>query len=165
MKTHTRWMIRADIYRVLEIERLSFEFPWTEEDFIQCFRNKKIVPTVAEDKDGSIIGFMFYELHEDHIHVINFAVHPSFKRKNVATTMVNKLIEKLSENRRNRIMMEVRETNLDALLFFKLHGFKAVSILRSYYDDSDEDAYLMVRRFSAIPVKPTQVMPQIKMRR
>ena len=42
--------------------------------------------------------------------------------------MVDKLLENLHE-RRNRIMLEVRETNLEAQLFFKSIGFRAISVL------------------------------------
>jgi ribosomal-protein-alanine N-acetyltransferase len=37
----------------------------------------------------------------------------------------------------------VRETNLPAQLFFRAAGFRAVTVLRDFYRDSDEDAYLM----------------------
>ncbi|HEV3083032.1 MAG TPA: ribosomal-protein-alanine N-acetyltransferase RimI, partial [Gemmataceae bacterium] len=39
--------------------------------------------------------------------------------------------------------LEVRESNLPAQLFFKSQGFKAVRVLRRYYEDSGEDAYLL----------------------
>ena len=51
--------------------------------------------------------------------------------------------------RRNRIMLEVRETNLSAQLFFRANGFRAVSLLREFYEDTPEDAYLM--QFSYVP--------------
>ncbi len=57
--------------------------------------------------------------------------------------MLTKLIGKLSQQRRSRIMLEVRETNLAAQLFFRANSFKATSVLRSFYDDTPEDAYLM----------------------
>jgi ribosomal-protein-alanine N-acetyltransferase len=37
----------------------------------------------------------------------------------------------------------VRETNLTAQLFFRAQGFRAVRVLRGYYEDSGEDAFLM----------------------
>ena len=46
-------------------------------------------------------------------------------------------------------MLEVRETNLPAQLFFRAHGFRAVSVLRDFYEDTAEDAYLMQYRHSA----------------
>ncbi len=63
--------------------------------------------------------------------------------------MVAKLISKLSVQRRSRILLEVRETNLAAQLFFRENGFRAVSVLRSYYADTPEDAYLMQFRYRA----------------
>ncbi|MEM6473569.1 MAG: ribosomal-protein-alanine N-acetyltransferase RimI, partial [Planctomycetota bacterium] len=57
------------------------------------------------------------------------------------------LFSKLSHERRNRIMLEVRETNLEAQLFFKSLGFRAISVLRDFYDDTVEDAYLMQFRY------------------
>jgi len=36
----------------------------------------------------------------------------------------------------------VRERNLSAQLFFRAQGFRAVRVLRSYYEDSGEDAFL-----------------------
>ena len=57
--------------------------------------------------------------------------------------MIEKLIGKLSSQRRTRISLEVRETNLPAQVFFRRGGFLATSVLHDFYDDSPEDAYLM----------------------
>jgi ribosomal-protein-alanine N-acetyltransferase len=46
-------------------------------------------------------------------------------------------------------LLEVRETNLAAQLFFRSAGFRAVSVLRAFYEDSPEDAYLMQYRYRA----------------
>jgi ribosomal-protein-alanine N-acetyltransferase len=69
--------------------------------------------------------------------------------------MVAKLIGKLSSQRRSRITLEVRETNLAAQLFFRSQAFRAVSVLRRYYDDTPEDAYLMQYRYrpETIPIE------------
>ena len=45
--------------------------------------------------------------------------------------------------RRSRIALEVRETNLPAQLFFRTAGFRATSVLKDFYQDTTEDAYLM----------------------
>jgi ribosomal-protein-alanine N-acetyltransferase len=62
--------------------------------------------------------------------------------------MVSKLIGKLSSHRRTRITLEVRETNLPAQLFFRAQGFKGVKVLRGFYEDSGEDAYVMQYRLA-----------------
>lgn len=143
---HIRWMIRRDMPEVLAIENRSFEFPWSDEDFIRCLRQRNCIGMVAE-YDERVVGFMIYELHKNRLHVLNFAVRPEFRRRGVGTAMLRKLTGKLSEQRRNRILLEIRETNLDAQLFFRSCGFRAISVLREYYDDSPEDAYLMQYRY------------------
>jgi ribosomal-protein-alanine N-acetyltransferase len=86
---------------------------------------------------------MIYELHKNKLHILNFAVCPSHRRIGIGRQMIAKLIGKLSSHRRTRITLAVRETNLTAQLFFQKQEFKAVKVLRNYYEDSGEDAYLM----------------------
>ena len=152
---HIRWMIRRDMSEVLEIENSCFEFSWFEEDFIRCLRQRNCIGMVAEF-DERVVGFMIYELHKNRLHVLNFAVAEGFRQRGVGHQMVAKLVGKLSHQRRRRILLEVRETNLTAQLFFRSCGFRAVSVLRDYYEDSPEDAYVMEYLFQpdeiAVPV-------------
>lgn len=150
---HIRWMIRRDMPTVLSIEESSFEFAWSEEEFIRCLRQRNCIGMVAEIGDR-VVGFMIYELHKNRLYLLNFAVCPSMRRMHIGTAMVEKLIGKLSGDRRNRIVLEVRETNLDAQLFFKNLGFRAISVLRDFYTDTTEDAYLMQFRMAGSQVDP-----------
>jgi [ribosomal protein S18]-alanine N-acetyltransferase len=143
---HIRWMIRRDMPSVLAIEEASFEFPWSEEEFIRCLRQRNCIGMVAE-QDDEVVGFMIYELHKNRLHLLNFSVAPKCRRSAIGTSMIQKLSSKLSHERRNRITLEVRETNLGAQLFFKHLGFRAISVLRDFYEDTTEDAYLMQFRY------------------
>ena len=60
---------------------------------------------------------------------------------------------KLTPDRRGRIMLEVRETNLPAQLFFRSLGFRATSVLKDFYQDSTEDAYMMQFSLDPLPVE------------
>jgi [ribosomal protein S18]-alanine N-acetyltransferase len=137
-----RWLIRRDMPEVLGIERASFEYAWTEEDFLCCLRQRNCIGMVAE-RDGRIVGFMIYELHKARLRLLNFAVGSGERRGRIGTQMIRRLIDKLSQQRRREIVLEVRETNLAAQLFFKSMGFMALGVLRDRYDDTTEDAYLM----------------------
>jgi ribosomal-protein-alanine N-acetyltransferase len=143
-----RWMIRRDMPEVLKIEHESFEFNWTEDDFLACLRQRNCIGMVAEH-DNRVVGFMIYELHKTKLHILNFAVAPAFRRLGVGAQMIEKLINKLSQQRRQEIVLEVRETNLAAQLFYQAQGFRAVRVLRSHYADSAEDAYVMQYRLDA----------------
>ncbi|MCA9218598.1 MAG: ribosomal protein S18-alanine N-acetyltransferase [Planctomycetales bacterium] len=146
LRVHIRWMIRRDMPEILEIERASFEFPWTETDFVRSLRQRNCIGMVAECNER-IVGFMIYELHKTRLHILNFAVHPDHRRCGIGSKMTGKLVSKLSNQKRTRILLEVRETNLMAQLFFRKVGFRAISVLRDFYDDSVEDAYLMERLY------------------
>jgi ribosomal-protein-alanine N-acetyltransferase len=156
LRVHIRWMIRRDMAEVLQIENEGFEFSWNEEDFIRCLRQRNCIGMVAEH-DDRVVGFMIYELHRTRLHLLNFAVARDFRRRRGGTQMLAKLLAKLSSQRRTRIMLEVRETNLPAQLFFRNMGFRAVSVLRDFYDDTTEDAYLMQYRYR--PVEAEVILP------
>ena len=139
---HVRWMLRRDTPEVLEIENHSFDNPWSEEDFIRCLRQRNCIGKVVEI-DGQIVGFMIYELHKTRFHILNIAVHEAFLRRGVGRALINDRVKRMCATRRDRILLEVRETNLDAQCFFRQVGFRAISVLRDFYDDTTEDAYLM----------------------
>jgi [ribosomal protein S18]-alanine N-acetyltransferase len=141
-RVHIRWMIRRDMPEVLSIEHASFEFPWCEEEFLRVLRQRNCIGMVAEHGER-IVGFMIYELHRHKIHVLDFACHPDFRRRGVGRQMIAKLVGKLSGQRRNRISLYVRETNLSAQLFYRILGFRATEVVREHYADTGEDAYAM----------------------
>ncbi len=161
LQTRIRWIIRRDHPAVLDIETKSFEFPWHRDDLMRHLRRRNCIGLVAEH-DERVVGYMIYELSKPRIHLLNFAVDRVFRRLGVGTQMVRELIAKLSAKRRSRIMLEVRETNLSAQLFFLKNGFRAVSVLREYYEDTPEDAYQMQYRYRDIKAHSPRPKPQTK---
>lgn len=133
---HIRWMIRRDMPEVLEIEKWSFEFPWSEQEFISCLRQRNAIGMVAEH-DEQIIGFMIYELNKNQLNLFKFAVKREFRRRGAGRAMAQKLIGKLSPQRRNTVEIILRETNLAAQIFFKAMGFRATAVLPDHFDNQD----------------------------
>lgn len=149
MQVQVRWHIRRDMPEILEIENASFEFAWTEEDFLCCLRQRNCIGMVAE-RDHEVMGFMVYELLKSRLRILNFAVRPDCRRHSVGQQMMQRLVDKLFQQRRDEIVLHVRETNLAAQLFFRGRGFRAVSVVRGHYDDTTEDAYYMQFRLDAV---------------
>ena len=146
-----RWLIRRDMGEVLQIERTSFEFPWTEDEFLCCLRQRNCIGVVAEIGCQQIIGFMLYELQCRTLRILKIAVDAEYRRRGVGSRMVEPLVDKLSHERRSEIEVGVRETNLPAQLFFAEFGFRAVAVQRSHYDDTGEDAYHMLYSLGVQP--------------
>ena len=150
MKVHIRWMIRRDMPEVLAIENASFPWPWSEEDYVQALRQRNVIGRVAE-WDQRVVGVMVYELDSGVLRLLSVAVHPDFRRRGVGRRMIGELTGRVelptSHHRRLRgISLEVLETNLAAQYFFHACGFRAMAVLRDFYEASDRDAYHMIYR-------------------
>ena len=144
IRVNIRRMFDGDMPEILRIERHSFEFPWTQNDFIKALnrRDYTSIGIVAEYKN-CVVGSMIYELHKTCIHISNLAVDPIYRRSGVGKQMLAEVLPKPSLRCRKRIFLEVRETNLVAQLFFFANGFHATGVTHHYYEDTPEDAYLM----------------------
>lgn len=144
-----RWMIRRDMLEVINIEHSSFDVPWHEGDFLECLRQRNCIGMVAEF-ERKILGFMIYELHKSRLEILNFAVHPGYRRRGVGRQLLVKLRSKMEQRRRSELVLAVRESNLPAQLFFQQSGFVATGVLRQHYEDcggeDPEDAYRMLFR-------------------
>ena len=157
-----RWMIKGDFREVLEIERLSFDEPWTESDFVQTLQNKHyrgtamgmVHETVADDGLIKLDGFMVYVLEPGAIRLINLAVAPESRRKGVGRELLNRLRHKVSiAPRRKCVTAVVREANLDAHLWFRACGWEAIKIVRP--EEWGEDGYVFVARAKSPARAPT----------
>lgn len=124
-----RWMVRADMARVNEIEGHSFDDPWSEESILSLLRTREAIGMVAELND-EVVGFMIYLLHPSRLHLARIGVRPDNCRTGVGRVMIDKLKAKLSAERRSRITVNVVETNLPMHLFLRGMGFRAVGVNR-----------------------------------
>lgn len=136
-----RWLISANLPRLVEIEACSSQYPWDEEDFRAALRQRNCIGMGAFH-GGHLVGHMIYEMYLRGLHVINFCVDPEFRRQGIGTKMCQKLISKLNPQKRVEIIVKADEWHLDTQLFFRSQGFLAVEVLREFYDNK-HDAYLM----------------------
>jgi ribosomal-protein-alanine N-acetyltransferase len=138
-------MKEDDIPVVLEIEEISFATPWSEKDFLSELYNKSALTKVAAF-EGNIIGYICVTFRAHESHILNLAVHPDFKRRGVATILVDGTIRELKKRGCVFMHLKVRVSNTGAQKFYELLGFKVESIRKKYYDKPDEDALMMIRR-------------------
>lgn len=135
-----RWMIQRDYKPVLAIDECCFGAQcWSIEDILSRLRHKNCIGMIAEHHE-QVVGFMVYELQRGAFELQRFAVHPWHQRSGVGTAMVEWLKHKLSYQRRERIVFQVRDDLLGGQLFFRAMGFRAVGVEREYFNDG-ADAY------------------------
>jgi len=76
---------------------------------------------------------------------MNVAVAPDFRRRGIATTLLERLFEVTEADPRRGYTLEVRVSNADAIRLYERLGFEARGIRRGYYTDNREDALIMWR--------------------
>ena len=85
-----RWMIRRDMPEVMDIERLSWELPLTEDELLYYLKQRPVIGMVAESK-GRVIGFMIYEMNGGRLQLHHLAIHPFHRRRGIGSLMIEKL--------------------------------------------------------------------------
>jgi ribosomal-protein-alanine N-acetyltransferase len=135
-------MIWQDLPEVIALTKQTPETPWTEQDLRSRLGQRNTIGIIAERND-TIEAFAVYELHPNRLHINNLIVSDRSRRQGIGKLIIDKLKNKLDPERKNRITLNVSESNLVAQQFLRAMGFRAVQIIRKPYDDREEDAYCM----------------------
>jgi ribosomal-protein-alanine N-acetyltransferase len=145
VKPIIRNMREDDISAILEIERVSFATPWSGQSFIEEICKKYAFSKVAV-LEGKVIGYACadYAFHESRI--LKLAVHQDFRRRGVATMLMNKTMAELKSRGCVFVYLKVRASNAAAQRFYELFGFKVETVRKKYYDGPSEEALLMMGR-------------------
>ena len=138
-----RWLLRRDLDQVLDIERRSFDEPWTPKVFTTTMRERCVSGMVAE-LYGDVVGYVVVWVSPSgEKELINLAVDYDYRKRGIGRKLVECVWSRESKVRGDeRLVTKIRESNLDAQLFFRACGFQAVDVDREYFDN-DEDAYVM----------------------
>lgn len=91
-------------------------------------------------KNDLPIGYIGAEMLYDHADITAVTVDLDYRNKNIATLLLNKLIDTCKAQNFTAIFLEVRVSNLPAIRLYEKFGFKKINIRPNYYQN--EDAYI-----------------------
>ena len=97
-------------------------------------------------KEEDVLGFLSYQVIYDRIEIDYLYVDESNRKKGIASRLVNNMIKYAYENSAKNITLEVKESNTQAISFYKKNLFKEVAIRKNYY--KNEDGILMIRELN-----------------
>jgi ribosomal-protein-alanine N-acetyltransferase len=97
------------------------------------------------EQGGIVLGYIAGISSWREGHIVSLAVLPPWRRKGIATTLVEELCCILKEKGKKRVKLEVRISNTDAIALYKTLGFEKQKIVKNYYEN-EEDAVLMKKR-------------------
>ena len=145
MNVELRRLEQRDLDTVEEIERASYPTPWSRSMFAAELRKPSSIALGAYLEEGELVGYAFVSRYVDAWHVMNVAVSPAFRRRGIASTLLERLFEVTAADPRRGYTLEVRVTNAEAIRLYERLGFESRGIRRGYYTDNREDALIMWR--------------------
>ncbi len=139
-----RRMTPEDLDAVMAIEEASFARPWTRADYEgELTRNRAARYLVAEE-GGQAVAFAGAWIILDESHITNIAVREDARERGIGKKLTADLLQVLSNLGACYATLEVRVSNLRAQNLYKSLGFISVGKRKRYYEDNNEDAFLMV---------------------
>jgi ribosomal-protein-alanine N-acetyltransferase len=139
-----RPLILGDLNAIEEIERSSYPTPWSRSMFAGELAKPASMCLGAFEGD-ELAGYLIISRYVDAWHVMNIAVAPQFRRRGIATALLEKLVELTEDGSRRGYTLEVRVSNDGAIKLYERLGFTSRGIRRGYYTDNREDALIMWR--------------------
>lgn len=112
----------------------------TKECFFDEFNQKTRKYFVA--LDGVIpVGYIgVFDTFNDY-NIIGIAVDKNYQKQGIGSKLFEKVFSIAKQNKVNTISLEVDESNINAINFYKKKGFVVTNIRKKYYKDND--AYIM----------------------
>lgn len=144
-----RPMRSADVPAILAIERMSYEYPWSERIFRDCLR-VGYRAWVATDMGGQVIGYTLLSVAAGESHVLNLCVAPADRGCGVADLLLDAMISQAEAENAEVMLLEVRPSNKAARRLYKRRGFVRVATRPGYYPapEGREDALLLSLRLA-----------------
>lgn len=139
-----RRMTVSDAAKVAAIEAENFSQPWSENAFIKALESPDNILVVAQDEtDEEIVGYICMYVALDEGEITNVAVAGRCRQKGIGRQLMSAVFEEAAVHGVNRIVLEVRISNMAAIGLYKKMGFVELGIRKGFYDLPKEDACIM----------------------
>ena len=139
-------MNESHVAPIAHLEKLCFSDPWSENSIRYELTNPLSFWLVAMEGDR-LAGYVGSQSVLDEADMMNIAVHPDFRRRGVAQSLVEALVAGLKEKNVRCLTLEVRASNEPAIALYQKLGFVQVGRRPKYYRNPREDALILRKEF------------------
>jgi ribosomal-protein-alanine N-acetyltransferase len=140
-----RLAVPADARAISELSRDAIEhglpWSWTARRVARSIAEKSTNVIVVR-QNGRLLAFAIMQYGEDEAHVALLAVHPAHRRRGVGTALMSWLEATTRVAGIDLIRLEARARNIEAISFYRKHGFKELGLRKGYYQGAEDAVYM-----------------------
>lgn len=144
--TNIRDMEHDDLAMVSDIERRSYEFPWSHGVFRDCLlAGYQSCVLVREDR---VAGYGILSVAAGEAHILNLCIEPEYRSLGYGELILDELLFRARSASVREIFLEVRPSNDRALALYRKKGFHQVANRPAYYQANKgrEDAAVLAKK-------------------
>lgn len=141
-----RGMTHEDLSEVSDIERRSYDFPWSHGVFRDCLlAGYHCLVLVCEERP---IGYGILSVAAGEAHILNLCVDPNCRSLGYGERLLDEMLGAARDLDVREVFLEVRPSNVAALGLYRKKGFHEVARRPSYYQaiDGREDAAVLAKK-------------------
>lgn len=147
-EVHIRIMKHEDLAHVSDIERRSYDFPWSHGVFRDCLLAG--YQCIVLERNGEVAGYGILSVAAGEAHILNLCVEPSLRSHGYGERMLDEILFRARSASVREVFLEVRPTNENALALYKKKGFYQVANRPAYYQahEGREDACVLAKKLT-----------------
>jgi [ribosomal protein S18]-alanine N-acetyltransferase len=138
-----RTMVHDDLSQVSDIERRSYDFPWSHGVFRDCLLAG--YTCIVLERGDMVAGYGILSVAAGEAHVLNICVDPDYRRLGYGDRLLDELLTRARAASVKEVFLEVRPSNVNALSLYRKKGFRQIAQRRAYYQarSGREDAAVL----------------------
>lgn len=131
-----REYLPSDLNQIVELERRAFVVgPYSKSDLKRMFKVKSSFSFVAED-EGKVLGYVaVIPMGDAAADVESIAVDPDHWGKGVGGGLLSAAEKEMKQRGFSISILEVRDRNIEAIQFYKKHGYVVKERMETYYTE------------------------------
>ena len=119
---------------------------WTVKSLEQLNQRGELGWVIEEN--SKVAGFLVVRAVVAEAEILNLCVAPEKRRTGLAESLLDVAVAELRRTRVDRLFLEVRESNTQAISFYEKHHFRETGRRPGYYRNPDEAAVLMMKELT-----------------
>ncbi len=128
---HIRTMVHDDLALVSDIERRSYEFPWSHGVFRDCLLAG--YNCIIVERGESVAGYGILSVAAGEAHILNLCVDPTLRSLGYGDLLLDEVLVRARRSDVTEIFLEVRPSNESAIALYQKKGFRQIAYRPAYY--------------------------------